>query len=124
MLWSLAMFAPLSLIASDLPRWLAWPMALLAGLHGMVVARRHARQPSHRLLIPAGAGDASCDGGCMHGLELDWRGPLAFLRWRDAAGATRRLSLWPDTLDAGMRRELRIAMQRREAASDGASMAG
>ena len=52
------------------------------------------------------------------------RGPLAFLHWRDRHGHRHRASFWPDTLPAGMRRELKIAMQRREAASDRPSMAG
>ncbi|WP_240906136.1 hypothetical protein [Thermomonas sp. HDW16] len=80
--------------------------------------------PPRQLVIPAGRGTATCDGERIDDLQLGWRGPLAFLRWRDGEGRRQRASLWPDRLPAGMRRELRIAMQRREAASDSASMAG
>ena len=124
MLWSLALFAPFSLIASDLPRGVAWPAALVACAWGVFDARRYRATPARELTIPAGRGAASCGGERIDGLQLGWRGPLAFLSWRDDAGRRHRASFWPDTLPAGMRRELRIAMQRREAASDRASMAG
>ncbi len=124
MLWSLALLAPSSLLASDLPQWLAWPLALVVAARAILDARRYRAMPPRRLAIPAGRGAATCDDERIDHLRLDWRGPLAFLRWRDAQGRRHRTSFWPDTLDAGMRRELRIAMQRREAASGTASMAG
>jgi toxin CptA len=112
----LALLAVFSLLASDLPRTLAWPLALLAAGWGLGEARSYARQPSRAFLIPAGAGEACCDGARMDALQVLWRGPLAFLRWCDPTGATRRLAFFPDTLPAATRRELRLAMQRREAA--------
>lgn len=124
MLWSLAVLAPLSLLASDLPRAWAWPLALLACAWAVRDARRQRALPPRRLLIPAGRGAATCDGGRIDGLQVGWRGPLAFLQWRDGDGRRQRAAFWPDTLDAGMRRELRIAMMRRDAAPDTASMAG
>ena len=124
LLWSLALLAPFSLIASDLPRGVAWPLALVVSVRAMSDARRYRTQPHRQLAIPAGRGAATCDGQRIGALQLGWRGPLAFLRWRDAAGARQWLSFWPDTLPAGTRRELKLAMQRREAASDEASMAG
>ena len=124
MLWSLAVLAPFSLIASDLPRGVAWPAALVACAWAMLDVRRYRAQPLRQLTIPAGQGAANCDGERIDGLRAGWRGPLAFLHWRDAGGRLHRASFWPDTLPAGMRRELRVALMRREAASEGASMAG
>lgn len=124
MAWSLALLTPWSLLASDLPRGWAWPLALAAAGWAVFDALRQRASPPRRLVVPSGRGAATCDGERMHGLEIAWRGPLAFLRWRDARGCRHRLSFWPDTLDAGMRRELVIAMQRRLAASDPGSVAG
>lgn len=124
MLWSLAILAPLSLLASDLPRAWAWPLALLACAWAVRDARRQRASPPRRLLIPAGRGAATCDDSRIDGLKVGWRGPLAFLQWRDGDGRRQRAAFWPDTLDAGMRRELKIAMMRRDAARDTASMAG
>lgn len=123
-LCALALLSPLSLLASDLPPVLAWPGALLAAGVGVVEARRYATRPPHALCIPAGAGEARCDGARMDALCVRWRGPLAFLRWRAGDGRVHRLVLWPDTLDAAERRELRLALQRREAAAGAASVAG
>jgi toxin CptA len=124
MLWSLAGLAPLALLASELPRAWAWPLALVACAWGIFDARRHRAQPRRNLLVPAGRGVATCDGVRIDGLRVGWRGPLAFLQWRDGDGRRQRAAFWPDTLDAGMRRELKVAMLRRDAARDAASMAG
>ncbi|HWS79164.1 MAG TPA: hypothetical protein VN205_12405 [Thermomonas sp.] len=124
MLWSLAMLAPGSLLASDLPRGLAWPLALAALAWAIADARRYRARPARQLVIPAGRASASCDGERIDDLRVHWRGPLAFLRWRGGDGRRQHAALWPDTLDPGMRRELRIAMIRRDAASEPASMAG
>lgn len=124
MLWSLVLLAPFSLLASDLPSSVAWPAALAAATWAIFDAKRYRAMPPRQLTIPAGRGDASCDGERIDALQLGWRGPLAFLHWRDAQGRRQRASFWPDTLPAGMRRELRIAMQRRDAASNPASVAG
>ena len=123
-LWMLALLAPLGVLASDLPAAWAWPLALAVCLRGGVLARRHRRQPPLRLVIPSGRGQATCDGAPMQVLMVSWRGPLAFLAWRDAGGRGWRRSLWPDVLDAAARRELKLAMQRRDGAPPAASMAG
>lgn len=123
-LCALALLAPFSLFASDLPRALAWPLASLACGWGAWEAYHHAMRPPSSLLIPAGAGEARCDDARMENLQVLWRGPLAFLRWRDPTGARRRLVFLPDTLPAATRRELKLAMQCREAATGAASMAG
>jgi toxin CptA len=124
MLWSLALLAPCSLLASDLPRAWAWPAMLIAGGWAIRDARRYQGLPARLLEIPGGSGVARCDGERIGALQVRWRGPMAFLCWRDARGVRHRASCWPDTLPAGMRRELRVAMQKREAASGGPSMAG
>lgn len=123
-LWALALLAPFCVIASGLPRGWAWPLAVAALLAGLREAIRHPRQPPCDLLVPAGRAAASCDGARIELLRLRRRGPLAFLDWRDGNGRRRRLAFWPDTLGAGARRELELAMQRRQAASGPASMAG
>jgi toxin CptA len=99
-------------------------LALLAACWGIRDARRHARQPVRSLVILPGQSAATCDGERMEALEVAWRGPLAFLSWRGEAGVMHRLSFWPDTLDPGLRRELRLAMMRREAATPARSVAG
>ena len=63
------------------------------------------------------------DGEPMHEAHLQWRGPLAFLAWRDAAGRHGHLAWWPDTLDTGARRELRLAAEGLAVSARGAAMA-
>ncbi|HSD16844.1 MAG TPA: hypothetical protein VLC71_06225 [Thermomonas sp.] len=123
-LWLLAMLAPFCALASDLPRGCAWPLAALAGLIGILDARRYRRQPTRQWMIPAGRGAPTCDAVRIERLLVHWRGPLAFLRWRDGDGRTRRLVFAPDTLANGARRELKLAMQRREAAAGSPLVAG
>ena len=124
MLWALALLAPLSVLASELPAALAWPVALLAGLSGARGACKSLRAPQRWVLIADPQSEASCDGAPMRDLHLRWRGPLAFLDWRSPAGGPRqRLVFWPDVLDAAARRELRLAARRRDAVSKTASMA-
>ncbi|MGV8943882.1 hypothetical protein [Thermomonas sp.] len=124
MAWSLVLFAPFSLLMSDLPRAWAWPLALLVAAYGVFDARRQGRLQPCALVIPIGRGQPSCDGQPMLALNIEWRGPLAFLRWRDAEGRIRRLVFWPDTLPLASRRELRLAAMRMEPARQPTSMAG
>ncbi len=124
MLWSLAWLAPLSLLMSDLPRAWAWPLAWGAASLGVFEAVRHRTGPPCALVIPVGHGQPTCAGQPMQSLKISWRGPLAFLRWRDPCGRIRRLSFWPDTLPTVSRRELRLAAMRIESARVSASMAG
>jgi toxin CptA len=123
-LWGLAALAPFCLLQSDLPRPLAGALALAAAAWGARAARAYARQPARALVLAAGPGPASCDGRPMAGLRVAWRGPLAFLGWRGPDGRHRRLAFWPDTLPAGARRELTLALRRREAAAGTGSVAG
>lgn len=60
-LWYLALLAPFCLLASDLPRGWAWPLAVLAGLVGIRDAWRHRHQPTCQWVIPAGRGAPTCD---------------------------------------------------------------
>jgi toxin CptA len=123
MLWVLALCAPFSLWMSDMPLAFAWPLALVVAAFGAVDASRYRRASSIALVIPVGRGYPSCDGKPMRELVVEWRGPLAFLRWRGPDGHMQGVVFWPDTLPSGSRRELRLAMLRLESARSGASMA-
>ena len=123
MLWSLALLAPFSLLMSDLPRAWAWPLALCVAAIGMFEALRHRAQQPCALVIAVGHGQPTCDGQPMQSLKIAWRGPLAFLRWRDPQGRTQRLVFWPDTLPTASRRELRLAAMRIEPARGTTSVA-
>ena len=123
MLWSLVLLAPFSFLMSDLPRTWAWPLALLVAAYGGFDARRQGRLQRCALVIPIGRGQPTCDGQPMLALRIEWRGPLAFLRWRTQEGRIRRLSLWPDTLPSTSRRELRLAAMRMEPALELTSVA-
>lgn len=71
---------------------------------------REAKQPIWPVVIDSD-GVATIDGEVVDALRVDWRGPLAFVVWRDADGRMRRRSLWPDALSATQRRELRLAVR-------------
>lgn len=92
---------------------LAIPLAAAAVLQGVGLARREARRPVLLLVIPHDEVPASIDGVALRDLRIAWRGPLAFLDWREADGTRRHLSAWPDNLDSSKRRELRLAMAMR-----------
>ena len=74
---------------------------------------------SRRSLLMGGAAMMALgglkDGLAVERFRIDWRGPLAFVSWRDGHGRTFRRSLWPDTLSAAGRRELRLAADRDDA---------
>ena len=101
-----------AVVASGMPRALAWPLALAALAHGTRLARREARRPRRAWRIPA-AGATSLDGVAVADMDVSWRGPLVFLRWRDPGGRCQHLAWWPDTLPPSRRRELRLALQAR-----------
>ena len=118
----LGMSGAISVLASGMPRVFAWPLALLAAGHGVFLARSEARKPSRELVWPQD-GPITLDGDVLADVELQWRGPLAFLRWRGAGERAHRLSWWPDTLPAEARRELRLAAMQRSPARPARSMA-
>ena len=103
----LAVLAALSVLASEMPRATAWPLAAAALAWGMWSARRYRRRAPRSLCWAAGR-LPEIDGAIARGAAVHWRGPLAFLRWRDADGRVRRLAWWPDTLPSATRRELRL----------------
>jgi toxin CptA len=107
-LWMLGLLGACSVVNSEMPRAYAWPLAMLALGYGGWLAIRESRRSSCALVWPA-TGQVTLDGLAIDDASLHWRGPLAFLSWRDAKGRVRRLNWWPDMLAAGMRRELRLA---------------
>jgi len=118
----LGVLAALSALASELPPVAAWPLALLAVGEGIRLTRGTLRSPRRTLVWPFD-GIPTLDGVALGEPKLHWRGPLAFLRWRDAGGRVRRLTWWPDVLPAAARRELRLAALEGSGAATVASMA-
>lgn len=113
-LLALAALAPFAALQSAMPRAAAWPLAALAALLGLWLARREWRRPPLAVLID-GSGAARVGGVEVDDFRIDWRGPLAFVSWRDRAGRRHRRGLWPDTLGPALRRELRRAADRIDA---------
>ena len=111
---ALTVLAPCAVLWSEMPRGAAWPLAMTALLIGLWSNWREARRPACAIVLD-GAGAASVDGAVVEGFRVVWRGPLAFLSWRDPSGRTQRRSLWPDTLPPALRRELRLAAGRNDA---------
>nr|WP_028919059.1 hypothetical protein [Pseudoxanthomonas suwonensis] len=125
----LTVLAPLAVLGSELPRPLAWPLALAAAARGLQLARREAgRAPRQLVLGPAPRQPGapcldSLDGQPLEDCQVRWRGPLAFLDALDREGRRVRLAWWPDTLPAARRRELRLAMAARVVSSSTRPMA-
>ena len=117
----LAAGAVLSLLASDLPPVAARLLACVAAGHGAWVLVREQRRAPVEVWLNGGvlrvAGVEATE------YELRWRGPVAFLAWREGPGRPRRLVWWPDTLPAARRRELRLAAAVRKSTRRAASMA-
>jgi toxin CptA len=112
-----------SAVASELPLLISLPLAGASLARGTWLARLELSQPPRSLVIPLNGTVATIDGEAMSSLQLQWRGPLAFLQWRDANGRRQRLQGWPDNLAADARRELRLAMAARSPAHTPRSMA-
>ena len=121
-LCALAVLAPLSLWASNLPAVLAGSAAALAAGWAGWSAWRHARSVPLPIVVPA-EGDVTVAGEVVDGFDVRWRGALAFLSWRDGAGRMHRLALWPDVLDPATRRELRLVAAARAAVRIGGPVA-
>ncbi len=119
----LAVLAPLAIIDSALPRAVAWPAAVAALAHGAWLARREWSQSGRLLVVPTGLDPVTLDGKALDEVQVHWRGPLAFVRWRRDRNRSGHLAWWPDILPAGQRRELKLAMQAREAARPPGTMA-
>ncbi|MBC7990151.1 MAG: hypothetical protein H7Y19_11290 [Luteimonas sp.] len=118
----LPVLATFSLIASDLPRPVAWPSAVAVFAAGLRRASHESRRRACAIVIAAD-GRTTVDGQPVEDLDVEWRGTLACLRWRDAGGRTQRRGFWPDTLPAGKRRELRLAAPARPGAPGANGMA-
>ncbi|QSX76073.1 hypothetical protein HIV01_006140 [Lysobacter arenosi] len=118
----LGVLAALALIGSEMPLSLSLPLALLAAGEGARLARREYVRPK-RLLAICGDGTSSLDGQKITGLSVEWRGPMAFMRFVDGAGRPSRLAWWPDILPARSRRELKLAAPVKAAALPPPSMA-
>ena len=119
----LGTLAAVSAVASELPASVSLPLAVLSMASGIGLARRETLRPACSLVIPADDSAATVNGATVDDLQLQWRGPLAFLQWRDADGRRQRLQGWPDNLDARGRRELRLAVAARVPAGSLRSMA-
>lgn len=118
----LVVLSPIGLLASGLPRALAWPLAAIAGFCAWREASRYRASPV-RLLLVAAEGPLRVDGEPYEHWRLRWRGPLAFISWFDAQGRRQALSFWPDTLATAQRRELRLATPNEAGVSPAAMMA-
>lgn len=119
----LSLLAGLAVLASEMPRMAAWPMAALAVARGLRVAWKELRRPHSRFVFAGQDAPVEVDGRRVGDASVTWRGPLAFARWRDGRGRRRHLAWWPDTLPAAARRELRLAAPMRRAAPRAASVA-
>jgi len=119
----LGLSAAFSVLASAMPRLAAWPLAVAALAYGLWRARRELLLPGHTLFFPGNDLPVMLDGLPIDDVEVQWRGPLAFLLWRDRQGRRRRLSWWPDSLPADRRRELRLAAGHLDASRQRSAMA-
>ncbi len=119
----LTLLAPLAVLGSDLPRHLAWPLAIGAGLAGAWRTWREAGRAPRELVLAAGSGSDVLDGQPLEALHVAWRGPLAFVQAVDALGRRQHLVWWPDTLPGPRRRELRLALALRAASRPRRAMA-
>jgi toxin CptA len=106
-----------------LPSPAAVPLACTAIVYGECLARRESRRGVPEIVIPPGEAVATINGSPMRNLHVQWRGPLAFLDWRDEEGRRRYLQGWPDNLPQAERRELRLAMAARAPAHSPRSVA-
>ncbi len=119
----LAALAAVSILASEMPRPMAWPLAVAALVHGALAVRRERARPRRSFVLRGGQSPVLVDDIPVAGFDLQWRGPLAFASWRDGAGRRQRAAWWPDTLPPTRRRELRLAAPVPSAARRRASMA-
>lgn len=96
------------------------PGALAAAVLTLAWTLRLARAEARREVVAiavGGNGAVLVDGCAVDWFTVSWRGSLWSLAWR-SQGRTRRRLGFPDALDAGARRELRLwALARRERAT-------
>lgn len=107
MIAAIGVCACFALWLSELPlpaAAVASPLVLAAATWRIL---RLAREPARELVIDT-AGHAHLDGTRLDAAALEWRGPIAVLRWK-AGRRARCLIWWPDTLPRDARRELHLA---------------
>jgi len=98
-----------SILVSEMPRPVAWPLAVSALGYGLWLTRFEARKPAISFVWAGNEAPVTLDGEPIHEVEVQWRGSLAFVRWLGKTGRIQRVSWWPDTLSLASRRELRLA---------------
>lgn len=108
--------------ASDLPPRLLMPAVLLAWMFGLAELAWRLRRPRVRVLLPALPDPLQVAGQDIDAPRLVLRGPWLLLLWREDR-RRRRLLFWPDVLDSGQRRELRLAVAARSVSRRPRSMA-
>jgi toxin CptA len=123
MLRVLGSLAAIAVVASELPGMVAVPLGCVAIVYGEWLARRENRRQVAEIVIPPNEAVPTINGSPIEDLQVQWRGPLVFLHWRDEQGRRRYLQGWPDNLAPGQRRELRLAMAARAPAHSPRSMA-
>lgn len=116
------LLVPVCLLASAMPRPIAWPAAVAAALIAYRQYEHYRRLPKSRLRVCA-EGPLQLEGVSYAHWKLHWRGPLAFIHWRDERGRLHARSFWPDTLPPALRRELRLATPAVAAVSPAVGMA-
>jgi len=114
--------SPWLLRASDLPARLLMPALLLAWGVGLAELAWRQRRPRVQVLLPPLPEALQVAGRDVDTPRLVVRGPWLLLLWREDR-RRRRLLFWPDVLDSGQRRELRLAVAARSVSRRPRSMA-
>ena len=115
--------ASVSVFLSGMPRPAAWLFAAAVSIHALWLADRESRRPVRSLVFPGNDMPVTVDCMPMEQVEVQWRGPLAFVSWKERDGKRLRLSWWPDTLPPARRRELRLAANATDTAPHRSAMA-
>lgn len=118
----LGLLAAGATLASEMPRAPSMVIAAVALIWGGWRGWQECRRPV-RLLCVDTDGAATLDGEVLASFDIRWRGPLGFVRWRDAAGRGGCLIGAPDVFGASMRRDLRLVDRSRAPARPARSMA-
>lgn len=114
--------APWLLRASDLPSRLLMPAVVLAWSVGLAELVWRQRRPRVQVRLPVPPEPLQVAGQDVDEPRLVVRGPWLLLLWREDR-RRRRLLFWPDVLDSGQRRELRLAVAARGVSRRPRSMA-
>jgi hypothetical protein len=104
--------APWLLRASDLPTAHLVPALIGVWVLGLAELAWRLRRPRVVLQLPPAPEPLRVDGHDLPEPRLVVRGPWLLLQWREG-WRRRRLLFWPDVLDRGQRRELRLAVRAR-----------